>query len=101
MKAYLQVVANYMTQHSVSRCGLPDLRLFLTTACHCAQIARGSTRLQRSQAEAHRLASCFEGWVGSGSSRIGLGQHFWALRRCLVGEDDGFEVKTEIKYSCK
>jgi hypothetical protein len=37
--------------------------------------------------------------VGSGSSRIGLGQHFWALRRCLVGEDDGFEVKTDTRAS--
>jgi hypothetical protein len=26
---------------------------------------------------------------------------FGALRRCLVREDDEFEVKTEIKYSCK
>jgi hypothetical protein len=46
----------------------------LTTSGHCAQVGVHAT--PRSHAEAPRVASCFEGCVGSGGSRIGLGGRF-------------------------
>jgi hypothetical protein len=92
MKVHLQVIANLLFGSAFR---------FTTSARPLRPDRVRVHATPQRPTEGHRLASCFEGWVGSGSSRIGLGQHFWALRRCLVGEDDGFEVKTEIKYSCK
>jgi hypothetical protein len=47
------------------------------------------------------LASAIKGTNAQRTLHVRASPAFGALRRWLVGEDDGFEVKTEIKYSCR